>query len=62
MTSAQILGNISSHSFWIGAATVAACSGIPDHLIQTMGNWSSNAYQLYITMPADSLAALSQKN
>ena len=61
MPSARIPGNFSSHSFRIGAATVAARSGIPDHLIQTMGRWSSNAYQLYIRMPADSLAALSQK-
>ena len=61
MTSAWIPSNFSSHSFRIGAATVAARSGIPDHLIQAMGRWSSNAYQLYIRTPADSLAALSQK-
>ena len=61
MTSARISGNFSSHSFRIGAATVAARRGIPDHLIQTMGHWSSNAYQLYIRMPADSLAVLSQQ-
>ena len=45
MTSAWISGNFSSHSFRIGAATVAARRGIPDHLIQTMGRWSSNACQ-----------------
>ena len=61
MTSARISGNFSSHSFQIGAATVAARRGILDHLIQTMGRWSSNAYQLYIRTPADSLAALSQQ-
>ena len=61
MASAQIPGNFSSHSFRIGAATVAARNGVPDHLIQTMGCWSSNAYQLYIRTPADSLAALSHK-
>ena len=61
MTSARIPSKFSSHSFRIGAATVAAHSGIPDHLIQTMGRWSSNASQLYIRMPADSLAALSKK-
>jgi len=61
MASAQIPGNFSSHSFRIGAATVAARNGVPDHLIQTMGRWSSNAYQLYIRTPADSLAALSHK-
>ena len=61
MTSARVPGNFSSHSFRIGAATVAARSGIPDHLIQTMGRWSSNAYQLYIKTPTDSLTGLSQK-
>ena len=61
MTSARISGNFSYHSFRIGAATVAARRGIPDHLIQTMGRRSSNAYQLYIRTPADSLAALSQQ-
>ena len=61
MASAQIPGNFSSHSFRIGAATVAARNGVPDHLIQTLGRWSSNAYQLYIRTPAESLAALSHK-
>ena len=61
MTSAQILGNFSSHGFRIGTTTVAACSEIPYHLIQTIGRWSGNAYQLYIRMLADSLAELSQK-
>ena len=50
-----------SHSFRIGAATVAARNGVPDHLIQAMGRWSSNAYQLYIRTPSASLATLSQK-
>ena len=59
MASAQIPGNFSSHSFRIGAATIAARNGVPDHLKQTMGRWSSNAYQLYIRTPADLLAALS---
>ena len=61
LASAWIPGNFSSHSFRIGAATVAASNGVPGHLIQTMGRWSSNAYQLYIRTPADSLAALSQR-
>lgn len=61
MASARIPGNFSSHSFRIGAATVAARNGVPDHLIQSMGRWSSNAYQLYIRTPSDVLAALSKK-
>ena len=36
MVSAKVPGNFSSHSFHIGAATVAACNGVPDHLIQSM--------------------------
>ena len=40
--------NFSSHSFRIATATVAACNGIPDHLIEALGQWTSNAYHLYI--------------
>lgn len=61
LSSAGLQGNFSSHSFRIGAATVAARNGVPDHLIQALGRWSSNAYQLYIRTPADSLAKLSQQ-
>lgn len=61
METAGIPGKFSSHSFRIGAATVAARNGIPDHLIQTLGRWSSNAYQMYIRTPADVLASLSQQ-
>ena len=49
---AGIDGNFSSHSFCIGAATVAARNGVPDHLIEALGRWTSNAYQLYIKTPA----------
>ena len=60
-SAAGLSGNFSSHSFRIGAATVAARNGVPDHLIQSRGRWSSNAYQLYIRTPAEALASLSQK-
>ena len=60
-SAAGLSGNFSSHSFRIGAATVAARNGVPDHLIQSLGRWSSNAYQLYIRTPAEALASLSQK-
>ena len=59
LAGAGVAGNISSHSFRIGAATVAARNCIPDHLIQALGRWSSNAYQLYIHTPSKTLASLS---
>ena len=61
LSAAGIPGSFSSHSFRIGAATVAARNGVPDHLIQALGRWSSNAYQLYIRTPSESLARLSNQ-
>ncbi|CAH3170712.1 unnamed protein product [Porites evermanni] len=58
-STAGIEGNFSSHSFRIGAATVAARNGIPDHLIQALGRWTSNAYQLYIRTLLEALAGFS---
>ena len=45
------------HSFRIGAATSCSKAGIEDHLIQTLGRWSSNCYIRYIHTP---LSAVSQ--
>ena len=59
MSASGIPGNFSSHSFRIGAASVAARNGVPDHLIQALGRWTSNAYQLYIRTPSEYLAGLS---
>ena len=61
MASAGIPGNFPSHSFRIGAATVAGRNGIPDHLIQELGRWKSNAFQSYIRTPSAALPSLFQK-
>jgi len=45
LVSAGTTGNFSSHSFRIGAVTAAASCWVPDHLIQALGRWSSNASQ-----------------
>ena len=61
LSAAGIPGSFSSHSFRIGAVTVAARNGVPDHWIQALGRWSSNVYQLYIRTPSESLARLSSQ-
>ena len=58
-TTAGTAGNFSSHSFRIGGAMVAAGNGIPGHLIQALGRWTSNACQLYIRTPSEALAGIS---
>ncbi|XP_071100692.1 uncharacterized protein [Haliotis cracherodii] len=44
------------HSFRIGAATSASTANIPDHLIKTLGRWSSDCYVRYIRVPKSSIA------
>ena len=47
----------SGHSFRIGAA---ASVGIEDLLTKTLSRWESNAYQIYVKVPRDNLAAVSK--
>ena len=55
LQSAGIPGKFSGHSFRIGAATTAARKGLPDHLINTMGLWSSEAYLLCVRTPVETI-------
>ena len=59
LSAVGITGTYSGHSFRIGAATTAAQQGLPDHLIKTMGRWSSNAYLLYVRTPVQSILNVS---
>ena len=42
------LGDISTHSFRIGGASLAASNGLPDSVIKTLGRWSSDAFLQYL--------------
>ena len=41
----------SEHSFRIGAASTACSARLEDHLIRTMGRWTSDCYRTYIRTP-----------
>ena len=40
---------------------VAAHNSVPNHLIQALERWTSNAYQLYIRTPSEALAGISSQ-
>lgn len=58
-SAAGIPGRFSTHQTCIGAATPAAQMSLPGHLIKTLGQWSSNSYQLYVQTPVSTLASAS---
>ena len=50
--------NVSGHSLRAGGATALAKAGIPAHIIQAIGRWSSDTFQIYIRHHPVLLAAL----
>jgi hypothetical protein len=47
--------NFSTHSLRIGGATLLAAAGHPNHYIQRMGRWKSDAYMKYIHFAISSM-------
>jgi hypothetical protein len=54
----HLSGNIGGQSLRAGGATALAEAGIPPHLIQAIGRWSSEAFNIYIRKHPVLLAAL----
>jgi hypothetical protein len=54
----HLSGNIGGQSLRAGGATALAEAGIPSHMIQAIGRWSSEAFQIYIRCHPVLLAAL----
>jgi hypothetical protein len=48
-------------SFRRGGAQSLRDAGVPDHLIQVIGRWSSDAYKVYLTTAPRHVAALAQR-
>ena len=51
----------SGYSFRIGAATAVSAMGVEDSMMKTLGWWQSSAYQSYVRIPRNSLAAVSKR-
>lgn len=53
--------NFSGHSFRIGAGTAAGQAKIEDHMIKTLGRWSSDCYVRYIRTQPTSIKHAQQQ-
>ncbi|CAC5424848.1 unnamed protein product [Mytilus coruscus] len=53
--------NFSGHSFRIGAGTAAGQANIEDHMIKTLGRWSSDCYVRYIRTQPNSIKHAQQQ-
>ena len=53
----HLSGNIGGQSLRAGGATALAEAGIPPHLVQAIGRWKSDAFQIYIRKHPVLLAA-----
>ena len=54
----HLSGNVGGQSLRAGGATALAEAGIPSHMIQAIGRWSSDTFQIYIRRHPVLLAAL----
>ena len=62
LTASGLTGlNCNSHSFQIGAATLAGAAGVPESTVKVLGFWKSMAYQQYIYPSMDDLTEVSSQ-
>ena len=55
------VGDFTSHSLRIGAATRAAEVGFSSALIQILGRWRSDSFKLYVQMSDSQKASVASK-
>ena len=60
LSAAGLFGNFASHSFRAGGTTLCFRGGLPEIMIQRMGDWRSLAYKRYIELPLTSRLACMQ--